>query len=91
MTIPEERKGMSPTLSFRSRILLIVLALGTIPPLLLGFLEKCPDRTADIQDTTGDLVALQPCEVGEEREARVDGFEGRIAIVVMVSPFLAGP
>jgi signal transduction histidine kinase len=58
---PERREGSSLTLSFRTRILFIVLALGTIPPLLLGlWLTRSGTRTSQA------LVVSQVEEVLQE-------------------------
>jgi len=58
---PEGEKGTTGGLSFRTRILVIVLALGTIPPLLLGlWLTRSGTRTSQA------LVISQVEEVLEE-------------------------
>ena len=58
---PERREGAFLTVSFRARILFIVLALGTIPPLLLGlWLTRSGTRTSQA------LVVSQIEEVLEE-------------------------
>ncbi len=61
MRSPERREGARLTVSFRARILFIVLALGTIPPLLLGlWLTRSGTRTSQA------LVVSQIEEVLEE-------------------------
>ena len=76
MRSPERREGSSLTLSFRTRILFIELALGTIPPLLLGlWLTRSGTRTSQA------LVVSQVEEVLQD-DALSELFQTRIGSVL---------